>query len=439
MKAPAPEYQDAPESEFPAPQLIAPRTRWRIFGYISIILLLHGFGSPSGGLIGLPLSFFLKNRLHLAAHDMARFLLIASIPRYFAFLFGFIRDSWNPFGLRDRGYLLAFGTLSALLYLIFAAIPPSALVLLTAVLLLATASLFIAAAQTGLGTSLGQQHVMTGQMSALWHIVGALPELVALVAGGLLSDQLEGENATHAAHVLFLAGAAIMTLLALFALWKPAAVYRHWHPEQPAHPRPLADLTRLARHWPAYPALLIWFMWNFAPGSATPLQYYLQNTLHARDAQWGEWNAIFAASFIPTFLLAGHLCRTQPLRRLLWWGTLVAVPQMVPLLFIHSIDGALLAAIPIGLMGGVASVSYLDLLFRSCPHGLQGSVVMMSSGLAIIAVRFGDVLGTNLYDHHGGFGVCVIATTLVYALIFAVLAFVPRRLTNTPDGVIPAP
>ena len=81
------------------------------------------------------------------------------------------------------------------------------------------------------------------------------------------------------------------------------------------------------------PALLIWSLWNFAPGSATPLQFYLQNTLHADDAACGLWNAIFGVSFIPTFLLYGLLCRKVPLRTLLFWGTVVGVPQMVPLLF----------------------------------------------------------------------------------------------------------
>ncbi len=76
--------------------------------------------------------------------------------------------------------------------------------------------------------------------------------------------------------------------------------------------RPWKDLKRLMRHWPIYPALLIWLLWNFAPGSATPLQYHLQNSLHATDAQWGQWNAIFAASFIPTFIVFGLLCQRSP-------------------------------------------------------------------------------------------------------------------------------
>jgi predicted MFS family arabinose efflux permease len=180
--------------------------------------------------------------------------------------------------------------------------------------------------------------------------------------------------------------------------------------------------------------LLIWLLWNFAPGAATPLQYYLQNTLHTADAQWGLWNAIFGASFIPTFMVFGVLCQRFALKTLLVWGTVVAVPQMVPLLFIHSVTGALIAAVPIGLMGGVATAAYLDLVIRSSPRGLQGTTLMMSGGLYFIASRFGDVLGTNLYDHYGGFSVCVIAITIVYALILPALLLVPERLIATADG-----
>ncbi|MDB5640018.1 MAG: ral substrate transporter [Bradyrhizobium sp.] len=175
-------------------------------------------------------------------------------------------------------------------------------------------------------------------------------------------------------------------------------------------------------------------MWNFAPGSATPLQYHLQNTLHATDAQWGQWNAIFAASFIPTFIVYGFLCRKFPLKILLLWGTVAAIPQMVPLLFIHSMTGALIAAVPIGLMGGVATGAYMDLIIRSCPPGLQGTTLMMSGSLYFVVSRFGDVLGTNLYDHYGGFTVCVIAITTVYALILPTLLLVPKQLIATADG-----
>jgi predicted MFS family arabinose efflux permease len=233
---------------------------------------------------------------------------------------------------------------------------------------------------------------------------------------------------------LFLVGAAIMATIAVYGTWRPGSVFDNIRPEQRPVARPLEDVRRLLRHWPIYPALLIWLLWNFAPGSATPLQYYLQNTLHASDAQWGEWNAIFAASFIPTFLVYGALCQKYPLRVLLVWGTVVAVPQMVPLLFIDSVTGALIAAFPIGLMGGIATGAYFDLLIRSCPPGLQGTTLMMSSSLYFVAARFGDVLGTRLYDHFGDFTVCVIAVTVVYALILPSILLIPKHLTATADG-----
>jgi len=43
----------------------------------------------------------------------------------------------------------------------------------------------------------------------------------------------------------------------------------------------------------------------------------------------------------------------------------------------------------------------------------------------VIVTRIGDLLGTHLYDAFGGFSVCVVAITLVYALILPTLLLVP--------------
>jgi len=215
-----------------APTILSHSVRRRIFFYVAALTVLLAFGGPFGGLIDIPISFFLKNRLHLKAHEVADFRLVSSIPLYLSFVFGFIRDTWNPFGMGDRGFML-------------------------------------------------------------------------------------------------------------------------------------------------------------------------------------------------------------PLKTLLLWGTVVAVPQMVPLLFIHSVSGALIAAVPIGLMGGVATAAYLDLLIRSCPRGLQGTTLMMAGSLYWLATRFGNVLGTNLFDYYGGFAACVIAITVVYALILPTLLLVPKRLISTADGQTP--
>jgi MFS family permease len=420
-----------------APSVLPAGVRVRIVIYLGVLLVLLGFGSPGGGLIGLPISFLLKNKLHLKAHEIAIFGLIAGAPSAVSFLFGFARDIWNPFGMRDRGFMVLFGGLCAAVYVLFAFTPVTYQSLLAASLLLGTCFLFVSSAQNGLTSAIGQQHVMSGQISAAWNIFGSLPAIAALILGGFLSNLMERRDAEHATHLLFLLGAGIMALVALYGLWKPASVFDNLRVERPSNADPVDDIMRLVRHWPIYPALLIWFLWNFAPGSGTPLQYYLQDTLHAQDAQWGEWNAVFSASFIPTFLVFGILCRKFPLRTLLFWGTVIAIPQFVPLLFIHSVTGALIAAAPIGLMGGVATAAYLDLMIRSCPRGLQGTLLMMSVALYAIVTGLGNLLGTYLYEHLGGFAVCVIAITAVYALILPVLLLVPKRLIDTADGRAP--
>ena len=416
------------------PTVLPQAVRHRIFLYLGALVFLSAFGSPSGGLFDIPISFFLKNKLNVTAHEAASFRLIAAIPLYLSFVFGFVRDTWNPLGLRDRGFIMLFGAASAGLYALFAFIPLTYGTLLVAAVLLTTSFLFVSSAQHGLTSVLGQQHAMSGQVSAVWNVFASIPAIAALYLGGVVSELLEGSNADEAARTLFLVGAAIMATIAVYGTWRPGSVFDNIRPEQRPVARPLEDVRRLLRHWPIYPALLIWLLWNFAPGSATPLQYYLQNTLHASDAQWGEWNAIFAASFIPTFLVYGALCQKYPLRVLLVWGTVFAIPQMVPLLFIDSVTGALIAAFPIGLMGGIATGAYFDLLIRSCPPGLQGTTLMMSSSLYFVAARFGDVLGTRLYDHFGDFTVCVIAVTVVYALILPIILLIPKHLTATADG-----
>jgi hypothetical protein len=145
---------------------------------------------------------------------------------------------------------------------------------------------------------------------------------------------------------------------------------------------------------------------------------------------------MFSAAFIPTFLLYGVLCKRVSLKKLLWWGTIIAIPQMIPLAFIHSGNLAVVLAVPIGLMGGIATAAYYDLAIRSCPAGLQGTLMMLVEGVFLLSGRGGDLLGSYIYNSSptNGFLYCVIATTLVYALILPLILLVPKELIATADG-----
>jgi hypothetical protein len=421
----------------PKPRDLPVSDRSRILIYLGALVFIIAFGAPGGGLVGTGTFFFLKNRLHLDVTQMALFGAAAAIPAYLAFVPGFVRDLWNPFGLRDRGYMILFGGLCTLGFVIFAFVPVSLVSLYVFSVVMVSVWQFAQAGQVGLGATISRQHVMSGQMSTAMNVFGSVAVLIPLVAGGAFSNYLEGIPLNTAARQLFLAGAAVMGCFTLFSVWRPRVVYDNVRAETAGEFHPLRDVARLARHYPVWPALLIWVLWNFAPGAGTPLQFHLQNTLHASDFEATMWNALFGGFFIPTFLLFGWLCRKLPLRTLLLWGTVAAVPQMVPLLFVTTVRDAWWGAVASGLMGGVATAAYLDLIIRSAPKGLEGTMLMASNALYAGISVLGNILGSYLYKHFHTFTVCAIAITVVYALILPALWLVPKRLTATPDGVAP--
>jgi Na+/melibiose symporter-like transporter len=397
------------------------------FGWLTLFVYLT---TPAGYLIDIQTSYILKNQLHATATQISTFRLLTGIPVYFAFVFGLARDQWNPLGLRDRGFFLIFApaTAAAFLWMAFAGFSYAGLVV--GMLLAMLSSRFIAAAYQGLIALVGQEKLMSGRLSALWNVVSAVPVVAGAFASGYISDHLAPKEA-------FVLAAIVTLLIAVMGLWKPVSVFGHSYEKPQARGTDfVGNVRRLVKHRAVYPAVLICFLWNFAPGSATPLQFYLTNELHASDAVYSYYNGIFAAAFIPTFLLYGFLCKKVSLNKLLWWGTIIAVPQMIPLAFIHSGNLALILAAPIGLMGGVATAAYFDLAMRSCPPGLQGTLMMLVDGVLALSARAGDLLGSNIYNSSPthGFMYCVIATTVVYALILPLILLVPKELIATADG-----
>ncbi|BDB28861.1 MFS transporter (plasmid) [Cupriavidus sp. P-10] len=407
-----------------------PKDNYRTLLYFGWLTLFVHLATPAGYLIDIQTSYLLKNELHATATQISAFRLITGIPVYIAFAFGLARDHWNPLGLRDRGFFLIFAptTAAAFTWMAFAGTSYTGLVV--GMLLAMLSSRFTAAAYQGLLALVGQEKLMSGRLSALSNVVSSVPVVAGAFASGLVSDHLAPQEA-------FLLVAMVTLLIAVFGLWNPASVFGHVYEKPQAGSADfVGNVRRLVKHKAVYPALLICFLWNFAPGSATPLQFYLSNELNASDSVYSYYNGIFAAAFIPTFLLYGVLCKKVSLNKLLWWGTIVAVPQMVPLAFIHSADLALVLAAPIGLMGGVATAAYFDLAMRSCPPGLQGTLMMLVDGVLALSARAGDLLGSWIYNSGAahGFTLCVIATTVVYALILPLIPLTPKALIATKDG-----
>jgi len=416
-----------------APAPLPSRERWGLLIFGGLLLTLVQFAVPYDGLIGLPITFFLKNKLHLDASAVAQFNLIAGIPLMVGVLFGLLRDTWSPGGRGDRGHLMLFGLVGMVIYAVMALVPPSYGVLLGGVLLGTCGVQMLWSAARGLVSAAGQQQAITGQMSTVVNIASSIPSLVAFLLGGFLSAYLEGQNAVAAARILFLVGAGLMGVIALFGVFGPARLFQ----SADTGPRTgalAADALRLLRHAPIYPVLLIQLIWQFAPATGAVLPYHMGNDLHASDAQVGAWYAIFFGSFAPVYLLYGWLCQRFRLKTLLWVGTVLAVLQMSPLLVMKTPETALIAAAVMGVMGGVAQSAYTDLAIRSCPKGLQGAMMMLFMAMYWVTVRFGDLLGAWLYGGPGGYNAAVWVSLGIYALLLPCMLLVPGHLSAARDG-----
>lgn len=409
----------------------APPKTGQIYLYFAPLTLLVYLVLPNGYLLDITTSYMLKNQLHATATQVSEFRLLTAVPVYIAFLFGMTRDLWNPFGRKDRGYLILFAPASAAVFLWMAFSHLSYAGLVAGMLLVMVTFRFVAAAYWGLIALIGQEKLMNGRLSALWNIVSGIPYMVGAAASGYVADQLKPSQT-------FIAVAGVALLIGAMGLWRPRAVFQDVYnaPQARGAADLWGDVKRLLKHKAIYPAVLMIFMFQFAPGANTPLQYYLSNTLHASDVIYGWYNAIFVASFIPVFFLYGWLCKRVSLNKLLWWGLIITVPQMIPLAFIHSGVQALYLAVPIGMMGGVAAAAIYDLAMRSCPPGLQGTMMMLIEAGNQLSSRGSDLLGTKIYTSSPthGFLYCVIAITIIYALIVPVILLVPKELISTTDG-----
>jgi MFS family permease len=410
-----------------SPERATPRQQLRISLYFSVLLVGVGMHSPSG-LFSLPIVFYFKNTLHLSSQLVSYFGLVTAIPLYLSFVFGLVRDAWQPRRLGDRGYLLLGGLGLTATYLAMAAFPPTWTSLLIGTLNLSFAYLVVSTASSALITLVGQQRLMTGRLSALFNFVGSVPVILSFLVGGALSDNWSLRN-------VFLLMAAISATLWLQAFWRPRDIFSQASDSAAVSeqaPKSRLDIRLLLRHRGALLAALIWMMWNFAPGANTATMYYLTNTVHLTDAQYGQYQAVFTVAFCPIYACYGFLCRRYSLRTLLFWGTIVAIPQLIPILFIHSANSAMVVAALMGGMGAVGTAAYYDLLIRACPKGLEGTLMMIAGTGFWIFGKWGDLLGSWLYEHWK-YLPCVAATTIVYALILVVLFFIPPTITQDTE------
>lgn len=400
------------------------RERREIALYFGFLMLTQGLADPLG-IVYLPVLYTLKDTLELRPTSVAAFEAITLLPVYFGFLFGFLRDRWQPFGWGDRGYLFLSVPIAICGYLWLASNPVSYVGLLVAILLIAVAFQFMNTATEALLTSLAMRHQMTGRLSALSELADVFPGIVAVLLGGWM--------VAHASpRETFIAAALITTALGILALWNPASVFAKQSMASAAIEGNMAALRRLLRHRPLWPTVAILALWNFAPGWGTPFLYYLSDEIGLSSEVFSLCRAVNLGCVAATAILYGIVCRRQPLKRMLWWGTGVNVFPGFLFLLIQSTPHAVAVSAIVGLIFGMTNVALFDLLRRSCPKDLEGSGMMLGFSALTAAGTVADLVGSYVYEQ-GGFALCLVIDALLTLCIFPLLSRIPSSVIEAPD------
>eukprot|EP01037_Dinobryon_pediforme_P018373 gene18373-18643_t len=406
----------------------------QIFGYFAPLTLLVMLASPVGMLADIAVTFMLKDKLHAGATTIAMFRLAVTLPLLASAAFGLARDHWNPLGWRDRGHILIFASLTAVAYVAIALTPMSHVGLFAGMLMVNVLMMFVSGAHQGLLALIGQENRMTGRLSAVWQMFVYIPVVTGSFLGGELAEKV-------APQTTFLILGALSAGLALFAAWKPAAVYAHVYDQPMAKGGDVwSDVRRLVRTRAIYAPILLPFLYNFTPGFSTPLQFHITNELHAPPSAYGDFFSLYYLGFTPFFLLYGWLVKRVSFRILLWTGVAIAGPNIAILPFIHSAGTLIALAAPMGALAAIGWCAFCDLAIRSCPQGLQGTLMLLVTAAGLLGTRVSDVLGARLYDiaPASGFALGIGISVVVSLLCLPVILFVPREVMEIREGEDPA-
>lgn len=390
------------------------------------IAVLSFFILIPGNIAYAPLQFLYQRQLHLDAHQTAVFKLVVNLPAIFGFAFGMIRDRVNPLGMGDRGLILLSALGVGALYGLMALIPLSIYTLGAALILMGCVSSLLGAGYSAIMRNMAEARLMTGRMSTLYNFMAAAVPGAFSFVGGVLID-----HTIWRTQLGVVAGTYL--LIALCGLWRPAPVVGGLPSGAERTFRQYAEAIKLlGKHRGYWVAVALWAIWNFAPAALTPMQFYLTKTLGMNGTQYGLYNLIFGWTAVPTMLLFGVLCKRVRLWPLLLVATVVAIPQWLPSMFIHTAAQVYAVAAFMGLVAGLATVAYWDLLLRACPGELAGAGMLLPTGLALLTIEAGNVLGGYIFDRSGFYG-CAVVTTAAYALLLPLCFLIPRALVEPRD------
>jgi MFS family permease len=365
----------------------------RLMWFFAIVYMTEGLGQAQVGLISQPVNYYLKQVFGWTPVQVTAYLTVLTLPWLIKPLYGMFSDFVPLFGYRRKAYLIVSNAAAAIAYFwITQVTQPGAMVTL-----LALTAYGMAISSTLCGAVLvenGQKFRASGafvNQQWLWFNIAAV---ASSAIGGFLVQRLAPVSALHWAAAIVGAAPFAVVFGSVFLISEERTPIR-----MDALKSALRGFLATFRSRPVLIVALFLFFYNFSPGFATPLYYYMTDTLKFSQGFIGVLGSISSVGWIVGAFIYSRLLKHMTSKRLLNLSIALGVAGNLAFLFFSGEATAIVAYFGSGIAAMIAYVASLTLAADYCPRKSEGFAYAILMSVANLAGTASDNAGSYLFEH----------------------------------------
>lgn len=396
--------------------------------FFAIVYAVEGIGQARAGILGQPLTYFLKQTQGWDPLKISVSLAVLDLPWIIKPLWGAISDFVPLFGYRRRTYLIAANA-AAVLAFAWVALFSDMTTLIPALTVTAVAMAISSTLCGALLVETGQKHQASARFVNQQWLWFNIAQMAAVLLAGYLIEILSPIGALRASAWV----AAVAPLSIIASVWliqeKRARI------DLPALRQRLRALLTVFRTRNLWLVAGFLFLYYFSPGFGTPLYFQMSDRLHFSQGFIGVLSSIGAGGWI----LGGLLHK--------WWLHRLSGPALLRLSILGGVVTTLsyllmigpAAAVAIYLLSGIAAmiatIATLSLAADACPEGAEGFAFAGMMSIINVTNPLSDALGSLLYERvfQKQLTPLILVSAAATALVFFLIPLMVFRV-RSPSG-----
>jgi MFS family permease len=359
--------------------------------FFAIVYAVEGIGQAKAGILGQPLTYFLKETQHWDPVKISVSLSVLDIPWVIKPLWGAISDFVPLFGYRRRPYLI-LANIAGVLAFVGVALTRTTATLIPALVVTAIAMAVSSTLCGALLVETGQRHKSSARFVNQQWLWFNIAQMLSVLLAGYLLDVLPATGALHVS--AWIAAAAPLAILGSV-----------WLISEPHASIDLAAFReRIAALGAAFKEKNLWFvagflfLYYFSPGFGTPLYFEMTDRLHFSQGFIGLLSSISAGGWILGGVLYQLVLRHMSQPALLRLSIIGGVASTLLYLLLLDPISAVVIYVLTGMAAMIAMIATMSLASDACPQGAEGFAFAGLMSLLNLAQPAGDALGSLLYE-----------------------------------------